>query len=843
MESLMALSRCQTIYHDDGGEESTRFLQVIGPEVRALGARGAGAPARAARRLASEVRQGRTVGLATHGSPLFFGSLGRHCLREFAAAGLPCEVFSSVSPLGAGLSQEQWEMGYDFRAATATSHAELLRPSWSVMAESLLVVYFDAEVLTLSQARRVERSLGRFYPARHRALLCRDRPGATRRPISIGELHRHHRLIDRRCLLLLAPPGKSPAFPIDDHAAAPKPFPPRGKAPRPPRADFLGRDRRRLDYLDVDCSVGEPLVALTHSDVFRSEFPRLNGPAERAAAGSPRADISEGAAMLFGPDWEAGISRLRRGLASPPKYFWPAGVISAVDRLPVDRSREFLERLKAPGAGDDAATWALRGLALIKGNLPEAGLQALGEAVRRDDAGWIRTLRATVLRRLKGFWDAWKDLEACTSGTIPWLFYLEQALSLKMAGYFEEAGLAVSRSMALGGDRPMLLALRGRILLLAGRPEAAAAAFSRALAAEPRQWLFRLQRAWAWAQAGRSAACLKDLERIRELEGDLPAVKFERAWILSRVGRREEAARVLEEIDPTARERHLADFNRGLIEFQGRRYGSADRIFRELAGSDPRASDCFSKEARAYSLLSRVLDWRDRARPSPRAQPLVLCGLGANFPEQVTVEGLHELAKADVIYHNFPDDLLFSRFLNFLSPEIHPLQLDARKSIERMVLDVRKGRRTAFATRAHPLMYGKPAHIMKRRRGDLPHGLEVLSAISSFDLIPVISRIALKYPIGGVQVLDDSVLLRGAPGLNLRLPLVFFFNSTLDPGEFDRICDFLLTLYPPRHPCIFSASPQEFVELPLSKLRRHPGGSTAREAVCVSPYFGGSRTA
>lgn len=180
-----------------------------------------------------------------------------------------------------------------------------------------------------------------------------------------------------------------------------------------------------------------------------------------------------------------------------------------------------------------------------------------------------------------------------------------------------------------------------------------------------------------------------------------------------------------------------------------------------------------------------------------------LCGLGANPPEETTLEALRVLEQCAVVFTDVPEASLrrwlkpYCAKLVVLDPK-EPVAAQAR----RVLAAVKPGHEAALAVWGHPLFSSPLSAELLRQAGRAGIAAGFPGAVS-----PVGSAFARagaffggEYGYPGVQAYEAAAAVREAAALETALPLVAY-SSSGDGASWAALAARLAKLFPAGHAC------------------------------------------
>lgn len=388
-----------------------------------------------------------------------------------------------------------------------------------------------------------------------------------------------------------------------------------------------------------------------------------------------------------------------------------------------------------------------------------------------------------------------------------------------LRGHAPEAVLDMDAALRQRPRDAALLLRRGQMLMTLRRYDEALADASRAAALEPSASAFA-QRAEILTQLNRLSKAQADIERARSLAPDDAPL---RAMGLRLSLQRGLLGRAAREVEGMARAgaAHDAEFYAACVTLKAGRPAAAAAAFARLCRALPPGSSLglksrfYGTAAKAVSPAFKRKYLMDQGARKPK---LLLCGLGVSPPYTTTLEVLHALGGCDVVFNNVAGAEVRDFLTEFCS-DVRPMNYTGRgeaKLIATMLKELRRGSVVGFATRGHPLLFGRLAHqaLLRCRKDGIPH--EVFSAISSIDLL--LTQIGQEFGEGfyGLQVYDHLGLEK-AGALDSAQPLLIFSYSGLGRKALERLHRSLRRFYPESQPCMILApqhgSPSTTVKL------------------------------
>ena len=130
-----------------------------------------------------------------------------------------------------------------------------------------------------------------------------------------------------------------------------------------------------------------------------------------------------------------------------------------------------------------------------------------------------------------------------------------------------------------------------------------------------------------------------------------------------------------------------------------------------------------SQRARFYWIASRSVDpqfLRKNGMTKTINEParLFLCGLGIFPPYTASLDVLHGLSRCDVLFNNVAGPEVrqhLSEFCADVRPASYQAWQDEPKWADKIIAELKKGRKVGFVTRGPPLVFGGLAVELLRR--------------------------------------------------------------------------------------------------------------------------------
>lgn len=351
---------------------------------------------------------------------------------------------------------------------------------------------------------------------------------------------------------------------------------------------------------------------------------------------------------------------------------------------------------------------------------------------------------------------------------------LDEAERLSREGRLDEASTLLRAALERHGPSAALFAARARHDASRRRFASAGADLQRALRLEPRDPALHAQALELAYRLGRAGAARRALERARRSGVDARWLEGMRVRLLLSDGRVGEAERAI-----AALEREVgapALFLRGCLALKRREWARAERLFGEEERSLPEGvSD--RRRASFYRVVAAALTGAGRR---PRGPALTVCGLGLGAPYSATVGALRALASADVAFNNVSGPEAHD-LVSLLCPLVLPCTYDNVRDepqwLGAIEAELARGRRVAFATRGHALVYGElGARLVARARLrgvplNVEAGLSILE-VAANSVAALRGRALARPQVRDFKVAASARLDASRPALILALTVV-----------------------------------------------------------------------
>lgn len=471
-------------------------------------------------------------------------------------------------------------------------------------------------------------------------------------------------------------------------------------------------------------------------------------------------------ARLLNPDW-------------PRLHLWRAGLLNALGR-PREASLA-MERARALG------------LPRSERELPLAPAKSVPRAVDRRVAERPSAERfeerARALRDSGLPMEAVDDYSTAIALEPTALRYTMRGRGLFYHRHYELALLDFSRALALDPRCAQAYAARLEVQLCLERYAEAAADARAALKISPERSEIRLKLCEALALSGRRAAARKEAAGLEEMGVDAATARWMRGYLacLERDYRR--AVPILESAAELA--------------------GSA--ALRERAG--------------IHAVAAKLCVGGRRAKVGARGKGhLLVCGMGVRPPVSLTAEVVQALQSCDVVYKNVSGDEV-STLVRIVSRRCRPVMFRNPQDVPRtsalLLSEARRGRKVAFLTFGHPLIFGPLGLELLRRAREEGVSCTAFSAFSSIDSMLAGGGQALDFCGGNYQILSvmGQDVLQGVSRLNPKLATLLYFPEAQsgDGRRFAGFCRELLGRFPSRHPMLVFGPHHEAWEAPARR--------------------------
>lgn len=184
---------------------------------------------------------------------------------------------------------------------------------------------------------------------------------------------------------------------------------------------------------------------------------------------------------------------------------------------------------------------------------------------------------------------------------------------------------------------------------------------------------------------------------------------------------------------------------------------------------------------------------------------LFLCGVGLDFMNDITLETVSVLRSCDVAFYDQNDRQRLAKALKIVAPGL-PITFiggqttDLRVSFDMLLAELEKGRRVAYITYGHPLLFGEGADLADKclRHGC---GFKVVSAVSAIDrLLGVFAERGELLLNSGFSVCYAEDLLDPSRQPHLCSPVIIFCACEALKKHGEKLWLSIERNYPADHP-------------------------------------------
>lgn len=189
---------------------------------------------------------------------------------------------------------------------------------------------------------------------------------------------------------------------------------------------------------------------------------------------------------------------------------------------------------------------------------------------------------------------------------------------------------------------------------------------------------------------------------------------------------------------------------------------------------------------------------------------LIICGIGIDRPNDMTLATAQALKKCDVLFYSHGDGVGLQAFLKTLCPDVRvfsgrgfAVMNDRQRTgfVGRAVCgELRRGRKVAYVTYGHPLVFSDGGDMAEycRARG---HAARVIVAPSAGDSVMALLHDRVDFRCGfwlcsARQIMESNKFVgpRALPGM------IFGVDQAVADGCFVGFCGRLRAVYAPDHP-------------------------------------------
>jgi hypothetical protein len=177
LEVLSALRRCDVVFSNLQGAESTRFLRLFCADVRTISYQGARDEARWSGKIFAELKGGRRAAFVTRGHPLVSGKLADVLMKRARREGVETIHFPALSTMDTILSMAEEVLSATISAAQVYDSRLVIEESVVLQPRVPAVLYLgirrgpDLARRLKPYAAALAAKLRRLYPAGHKIYL------------------------------------------------------------------------------------------------------------------------------------------------------------------------------------------------------------------------------------------------------------------------------------------------------------------------------------------------------------------------------------------------------------------------------------------------------------------------------------------------------------------------------------------------------------------------------------------------------------------------------------------------------------------------------------------------
>lgn len=366
---------------------------------------------------------------------------------------------------------------------------------------------------------------------------------------------------------------------------------------------------------------------------------------------------------------------------------------------------------------------------------------------------------------------------------------VERARRLAGLGHVEEAIETVGAALRRRPKDSGLFVLRARFHLNRRKFPRALADLKRAIALAPGDLEARAARRDALVMQGRLAQAQPDADALGPVE---------RARLLLMRGRLTAAKPLIARLKRTAATRPQGLFFEGYAALKAARFVEAERLFLKLHAA-PGADAGIGLKALYYAIVAKACAFDPGVKP-PRGAHL-LFGLGLFPPYDAPLEAFWALRAADVVFNNLPHPEV-RELIHALHDEVRAATYDAAEDefewADAMERELKRGKTVGFATRGHPLMFGRLACEAVRRRRAREAPFSVVPCSTSVDTLLARGGAHLAQAFEGCAVYDAPGFFSAA-FVDTARPVILNFYAGVTRREMPRVVSALKRRYPARH--------------------------------------------
>jgi len=398
----------------------------------------------------------------------------------------------------------------------------------------------------------------------------------------------------------------------------------------------------------------------------------------------------------------------------------------------------------------------------------------------------------------------------------------ERARGLKDIGLPMEAVDDYSTAIALE-PTALRYTMRGRGLFYHRHYELALLDFAKALDLDPRcaqAYCARLDVQLCLERYDEAAA---DARAALEISPERSEIRLNLCEALALSGRRAAARKEFEGLEEKGVDAATAQWMRGYLACLERDYRRAVPILESAA--EMAGSAALRERAGIHAVAARLCDGGRRPKAGAKAKGhLFVCGMGVRPPVSLTAEVVQALQSCDVVYKNVSGDEV-STLVRIVSLRCRPVMFRNPQDVPRtsalLLSEARRGRRVAFLTFGHPLIFGPLGLELLRSAREEGISCTSFSAFSSIDSMLAGGGPALDFCGGNYQILSvmGQDVLQGVSRLNPKLATLLYFPEAQsgDGRRFAGFCRELLGRFPSRHPMLVFGPHHEGWEAPARR--------------------------
>lgn len=360
---------------------------------------------------------------------------------------------------------------------------------------------------------------------------------------------------------------------------------------------------------------------------------------------------------------------------------------------------------------------------------------------------------------------------------------LRQAADNERRGLIKEAIQDMDRALELEPRSAAVWARRAFLNCCMRRFEHAGSDADRAIELGPGDLEARQLRATINFCRYRLAPTLADLDYLVARRPDFAPWQFRRSMVLALLGRDKEARAVVPVLSRQPRALAWGHFLEGLLHFYKGELEPAQRSVDAASRcgdpvEDPQRFELFRRVVKATRGRRAVM-----RKPKTKAKAtgrLLLCGLGTNPPQYVTLDMMEALEGCDVLFVNISGDTLVE-FLSLFCKDIRPISYeteeDAPRCAELILAACREGKKAAYVTIGNALVFGPLSARLLGLCRDQSVEFKACPGLSAMDVVLASMGMALGHGFNGFHVYDSCELLEAGFVAAAGVPTVFYFSS------------------------------------------------------------------